>query len=146
MSDNLALKLLVAGIIGAVVGAAAAERYHFPTGLVYGGLNRPVSYRTGPIDPTMGSGRAEQPADNGPRIVYGVPQGWPEPGWGPAPPQPQPQGYYYRRPAPQRAEPRVPARLCYREFENWNFGTSGRYVRCAPGSAGRVYRRQREDG
>jgi hypothetical protein len=36
MADNLALKLLVAGIIGAVVGAAAADRYRSPAGLMYG--------------------------------------------------------------------------------------------------------------
>jgi hypothetical protein len=144
MSDNLALKLLVAGIIGAVVGAAAAERYHFPTGLVYGGFNRSPTYRTRPIDPMLGSGRA---ADEGPRIVYGAsppvevappPQEW----------EPQQPRYYYRRPEP-RSAPRLPptrTALCYREYENWNFGTSGRYYRCLPGSANRVYRGQRGDG
>jgi hypothetical protein len=141
MSDNLALKLLVAGIIGAVVGAAAAERYHFPTGLVYGGLNRPTDYRRPAIDPMMGAGRAaeQRPDDDGPRVVYGAAP----PEWAPTPPR----YYYYRRPV-QRPVPRAPARtaLCYREYENWNFGTSGRYYRCPPGSAARIYRQPRGDG
>jgi hypothetical protein len=140
MSDNLALKLLVAGIIGAVVGAAAAERYHFPTGLVYGGLNRPT-YRRAAIDPMLGSARAPEPRpdDDAPRIVYGVAP----PEWGPPPPS-----YYYEQ-RPARVVPRPsPARtaLCYREVENWNFAPSGRYYRCPPGSNNRVYRTPRGDG
>jgi hypothetical protein len=128
MADNLALKLLVAGIIGAVIGAAAAERYHFPTGLVYGGMNRPGAYRMGPaIDPLSGSGRAD--GEDGPRIVL-------EP----------PPDYYYPPPPPWYRPPRRLAprtAWCWREVEDWNFRTTGRFVRCPAGSAGR---RLRDDG
>ncbi len=124
MADNLALKLLVAGIVGAVIGAAAAERYHFPTGLVYGGLNQSPVYRTRPpIDPMYGSGRVER--EDG-AVIY-------EPEWRELPPPPR----YYRPPL------RGPARRtawCWREYEDWNFRTRGHYVRCSPGSASRVYR------
>jgi hypothetical protein len=131
MADNLALKLLVAGIIGAVVGAALAERYHFPTGLVYGGLNRPTTYRTRPpIDPTIGSGRADR--EEGPRIVIEeYPNGRdspPPPDWRDYPPP-------RYRPLPPRPAPRTA--WCWREFEDWNFRTTGRYVRCSPGSGRR---------
>jgi hypothetical protein len=124
MADNLALKLLVAGIIGAVVGAAAAERYHFPTGLVYGGMNRPTAYRTRPaIDPMIGSGRADR--EDGPRVLLEAPPDWrdypPPPPWYRTPP---------RRPAPRMA-------WCWREFEDWNFRTTGRFVRCPAGSGRR---------
>ena len=117
MADNLALKLLVAGIIGAVVGAALAERYHFPAGLVYGGLNGSTAYGTRPpIDPMIGSGRA--PIDDGPRLVWrgGPPDYWPD--W---PPPPR-----YR--APPRSAPRTA--MCWQEFEDWNFGKTGHYVPC----------------
>jgi hypothetical protein len=123
MADNLALKLLVAGIIGAVVGAALAERYHFPTGLVYGGLNRPTVYRPRPaIDPTIGSGRADR--EDGARIVIEE-----SPDWRDYPPPPR------YRPLPPRPAPRTA--WCWREFEDWNFRTTGRYVRCYPGSGRR---------
>ncbi len=113
MADNLALKLLVAGIIGAVVGAAAAERYHFPTGLVYGGINRPSAYRTRPaIDPMFGRGDRE----DGPRIAIE-----PTPDYYPPPPP-------RYRPLPQRPPPRTA--WCWREFEDWNFRPTGRFVRC----------------
>jgi hypothetical protein len=149
MSDNLALKLLVAGIIGAVVGAAAAERYHFPTGLVYGGLNRARPYERIAIDPMMGSGRVvtvePRPDDGGRRDVYGAP---PVEDGGSTPynyrAAPEPRYYYYRRPTPRAAPAR--SALCYREVENWNFAPSGRYYRCPPGSANRVYRPSRDDG
>lgn len=121
MADNLALKLLVAGIIGAVLGAAAAERYHFPTGLVYGGLN---SRTRPPIDPMIGSGRA--PIDDRPRLVLREPPDyWPD--WPPR---------RYR--APPRSAPRTA--MCWREFEDWNFGTTGHYVPC------RRSQRPRDDG
>jgi hypothetical protein len=136
VADNLALKLLVAGIIGAVVGAAAAERYHFPTGRVYGGFNRgpSVNYQTRPaIDPMIGSGRAERPGGgDGPRVVWGSPPPdyWPD--WRPPPPpRPPPRPWVRMRPRP--AAPRTA--LCWREFEDWNFGTTGHYVRCPPGGA-----------
>jgi hypothetical protein len=117
MADNLALKLLVAGIIGAVVGAAAAERYHFPTGLVYGGMNRPTAYRTRPaIDPTIGRGDRE----DGGRIVLEPP-----------PDYYYPPRYRYRELPPRRPAPRTA--WCWREFEDWNFRTTGRYVHCSPG-------------
>jgi len=118
MADNLALKLLVAGIIGAVVGAAAAERYHFPTGLVYGGMNRPTAYRTRPaIDPMIGSGRADR--EDGPILLEAPPDYYPPP--------------RYRAP-PRRPPPR--AAWCWREFEDWNFRTTRRFVRCPAGGAG----------
>ncbi len=129
MADNLALKLLVAGIIGAVIGAAAAERYHFPTGLVYGGVNRPSAYRTRPaIDPSSGSGRADrEDREDGPRIVL-------EP----------PPAYYYPPPPPRYRPPppRPRTAWCWREFEDWNFRTTGHFVRCPAGGTSRA----RDDG
>lgn len=123
MADNLALKLLVAGIIGAVVGAAAAERYHLPAGLVYGGFNRPTGYRTRhAIDPMIGSGRAVERPDDGRRLLR---RDWPD------------------GPPPRWRGTRSPKRtaLCWREYEDWDFGTTGHYVRCRPGgSGGRNYR------
>ena len=129
MADNLALKLLVAGIIGAVIGATAADRYRIPAGLVYGGLNRPpAAYGTRPaIDPTFGSGRAEGYGDDGPGV--GTPPDWPD--W------PQPSQLWQWRP-PTRSPARTA--LCWREFEDWDFSRTGRYVRCSPGSSGRSYR------
>jgi hypothetical protein len=126
MADNLALKLLVAGIIGAVVGAAASERFHFPTGLVYGGVNRPTSYRTRPaIDPTIGRGDRE---DDGARIVLEpYPDSLPPPPPRYAPPPPP----RYRMEPPRWPAPRTA--WCWREFEDWNFRTAGRFVRCSPG-------------
>jgi hypothetical protein len=131
MADNLALKLLVAGIIGAVIGAAAAERYNFPTGLVYGGINRPSVYRTRPaIDPLSGLGRADrEDREDGPRIVL------PPPDYYYPPPPPR------YRPPPRRLAPRTA--WCWREIEDWNFRTTGRFVRCPAGSAGQ---RARDDG
>jgi hypothetical protein len=107
MADNLALKLLVAGIIGAVVGAALAERYHFPTGLVYGGANRSSAY------PMFGSGRADE--EEGSRVVLEPPDYYP----------PSPPRYL---PAPRRPAPRTA--WCWREVEDWNFRTTGHFVRC----------------
>jgi hypothetical protein len=138
MADNLALKLLVAGIIGAVVGAAAAERYHFPTGLVYGGFNsRPptATYRTRPaIDPMIGSGRAERDRDDDDGAV--VVEREPYPTYAPPP--------RYRGPPPPPRRPAPPPRTawCWKESENWDFRTTGHYVRCPAGSA----RRSARDG
>src|SRR5262245_46425555 len=74
MADGLAMKLLIAGVIGAIVGAAAADRYHFPAASVYGfnkqsggGPSRP------PASPMVDSARAgEARADDSigrPRIM-----------------------------------------------------------------------------
>jgi hypothetical protein len=122
MADNLALKLLVAGIIGAVIGAAAEGRYH-PTGLVYGPFNNRSESRWLPIDPTMGSGNADG---------YWRPDrpaaGWredPAPGWNSPPPR-------YRTPA---RPPTSRTAWCWKEFEDWDFGTVGHYVPCTPPSA-----------
>jgi hypothetical protein len=130
MADNLAPMLLVAGIVGAVVGAAASERFHFPSGLVYGGIERPSPRLA--IDPRSGSGRADEvDREDGPsRLV----------------PEPPPPDYYpppsqWYRPPPRRPAPRMA--WCWREFEDWNFRTTGRYVRCPAGSVGR---RARDDG
>jgi hypothetical protein len=155
-SDNLALKLLVAGIIGAVIGAAAAERYHFPTGLVYGGWNRPTVYRARPpID--ANSGRADRPDSPDDDGVFDdrrpVPAAPPPTEW-----EPPPRRYLYsdrysdRYPDRQRPPPRVVrppasrAAWCWRQVEDWNFGTTRRLYRCSPNSAGRVYRAPRENG
>ncbi len=127
MADNLALKLLVAGIIGVVVGATAAERYHLPTGLVYGGFNRPTDRTRPAIDPMIGSGRGMERPDDAPRTLWRSPPDWPD--WPPPDPPPRWRGT------------RSPARtaLCWREYDDWD-GTAGYYVRCAPGSVGRNYR------
>lgn len=132
MADNLALKLLVAGIVGAVVGAAASERFRLPAGLVYGGFNRPTAYRTRPaIDPMIGSGRGMERPDDPPRTLWRVPPDWPD--WPPPDPPPRWRGT------------RSPTRtaLCWREYEDWDFGTTGHYVRCPPGG-GRNYRPRRD--
>jgi hypothetical protein len=145
MADNLALKLLVAGIVGAVIGAALAERYgFFPSGLV----NTPRPYRTTRrvIDPSSGSGRADlaeervacrhappcsewaevEEREDGRRVVL----------------EPPPDCCYppRYRPPPRRPVPRTT--WCWREFEDWNFRTTGHFVRCPADSAGR---RERDD-
>jgi hypothetical protein len=129
MADNLALKLLVAGIIGAVVGAAAAEKYHFPTGLVYGPFSsRPAPYGARPIDPVLGSGEAGE-MRGGPPVVV-VPEFLPE-----FPPEERPR---YR---PPRYPPvRTATAWCLQEYETWNFATARRWVPCRSGS-----RRFRDD-
>jgi hypothetical protein len=123
MADNLALKLLVAGIIGAVVGAAAAEKYHFPTGLVYGGFNsRPAPYGMRSIDPMTGSGDAGEERE---RVVV-------VPDW--------PTELPTSRPPRYRAPPRNPPEQtswCWQEYENWNFAMTGRWVPCQPGRRSR---------
>jgi hypothetical protein len=113
MADNLALKLLVAGVVGAVVGAAAEERYH-PTGLVYGPFNNRSEFRQIPIDPTMGSGNVDGYWPPAARWREDPPPGWDWP--------------RLRTPA------RPPSRItwCWREFEDWDFGTVGHYVPCNP--------------
>jgi hypothetical protein len=126
MADNLALKLLVAGIIGAVVGAAAAEKYHFPTGLVYGPFNsRPAPPYGRPIDPVIGSGDVGE-VRGGPRVVL-VPE---------FPPELPPERPRYR--APRNPPARATTAWCLQEYENWNFATAKRWVPCRPG--GRQFR------
>jgi hypothetical protein len=121
MADNLALKLLVAGIIGAVVGAAAAEKYHFPTGLVYGFNTRPspAYYGSRPIGPELGAGEAEGDPRGGPppRVVL-VPD-LPD-----APPRYRQQ---LRNPPVART-----TTLCWEPHESWNFAMGGRWVPCQP--------------
>jgi hypothetical protein len=118
MTDNLPLKLLVAGIVGAVVGAAAADRFH-PSGLLYGPFNsRPSTYRPRlPIDPTMGSGNVDR---------YGAADDRPEVGWR----QPPPPEWVWRPPR-YRPPAKPPARSawCWEEYDEWDFG---HYVRCTP--------------
>jgi hypothetical protein len=121
MADNLALKLLVAGIIGAVVGAAAADRYRSPTGLMYG-FNRPwTAGIRGPAD----SGRAPEELSRAPWTA-------PPPDW----------DWRWRQARP-RPSPGPRVALCWRPYdEDWNFRSRGRWVRCPPGVGGR----DRSDG
>jgi hypothetical protein len=129
MADNLALKLLVAGIIGAVVGAAAAEKYHFPTGLVYGFSTRPTPYYGNnygtrpPIGAEIGAGEAGE-GRPGARVVL-------VPDWQDGPPPSAPR---YR---PQPHQPQRTTTLCWQPYENWNFAMSGRWVPCQPGRRSR---------
>jgi hypothetical protein len=117
MADNLALKLLVAGIIGAVIGAAAADRYRLPSGLMYG-FNRPwTTTSRGAADARS----IERPDDSG-RSSYS-PDYWPD--WGPS------QRWRQVRPRPG---PRIA--MCWRDYEDWNFRARGRWVRCPPGVGG----------
>src|SRR5258708_33401720 len=59
MADNLAMKLLIAGIIGAIVGAATADRYHFSAGSVYGFKRQSESGQSRPpVNPMIASARA----------------------------------------------------------------------------------------
>lgn len=118
MADNLALKLLVAGIIGAVVGAALADRYRLPAGLMYG-FNRPwTTTSRRPAD----LARAPDRYDDVSRAPWtSAPSEYPD--WGPPP------RYRYRPVRP--SGPRIA--LCWREYEDWNYRTRGRWVRCPPG-------------
>jgi hypothetical protein len=116
MADNLALKLLVAGIVGAVVGASASERFRLPAGLVYGGFSKPTT------------GRGMERPDDPPRTLWRSPPDWPD--WPSPDPQPRWRG--------TRSQTRTA--LCWREYEDWDFGTTGYYVRCPPGGGGRNYR------
>jgi hypothetical protein len=123
MADNLALKLLVAGIIGAVVGAAAADRYRLPAGLMYG-FNRPWTTTSRGAD----SGRAPERFSGEESRRYGAPPPdyWPD--WGPSQER-------WRRVRPS-GPPRVA--MCWRPYEDWRDfdGARGRWVRCPPGVAG----------
>src|SRR5579864_122951 len=126
MADNLALKLLVAGIIGAVVGAAAADRYRLPSGLMYG-FNRPWTTTSRGAPDSVRPG--ERYDDYYRR--WSSPPDWPD--WGPS------QRWRQVRPGPS---PRIA--MCWREYEDWNFGTRGRWVRCPPGVGGRDYGPRRD--
>src|SRR5579883_569289 len=133
MADNLAMKLLIAGVIGAIVGAAASDRYHFPAGLVYG-FNTPSGSRQSrpPASPMISSAKAgEVRADetiSPPRMMRSAQSGGTEAGRS-RPPQwraPRPGGYGR-------------AAICWREYEDPDFGTFGYFVRCA-GAGGRNHR------
>ncbi len=134
MADNLALKLLVAGVIGAVLGVAATDRNRFPTGLVYGGFNNgPPPGGRPPIDPRIGDGSVYGPFD-GPPPGGLLRRPWPDwsrdGGYGPpgGPPRYPPPGQY-------RGVMRAPDHMarCWMEAEDWDFAVTGRYVPCPPG-------------
>jgi hypothetical protein len=122
MADNLALKLLIAGVIGAVVGAAAADRYHMPAGAVYG-VGKPMSSQR--VRPSAGPAvnSAEKVADDSigpPRIMRSFPSDRLEAG----PNRPT------RWRAPARAGRSARTAICWREYEDLGFGTVGYFVRC----------------
>jgi hypothetical protein len=125
MADNLALKLLVAGIIGAVVGAAAADRWRLPAGMMYG-FNRPWTTTSRGAADGRGGG-PERPPEDSSRRFGGPPDyywpDWPPPRWQQARP---------------RSGPRIA--LCWREGDD--FRGRGRWVRCPPG----VGSSRRDDG
>jgi hypothetical protein len=131
MADNLALKLLIAGVIGAVVGAAAADRYHLPAGATYG-VGKPLSSQgrwpsSGPtVNPTKSVEKLADDSVAPPHVMRSSPSERPEAG---------PNGAARLR-APAR--PSGPARtaICWREYEDLDFGTVGYFVRCT-GAGGR---------
>src|SRR5215470_3584608 len=137
MADNQAMKLLIAGVIGAIVGAAAADRYHFPAGSVYG-FNKQSGSRPSrpPASPMIGTAKAaEARADDSigppPRTTRSAAPAWPAwPEGGPGGPS-QWRG----------ARPGVYGRtaMCWREYEDPDFGVTGHFVRCA-GTGGRNHR------
>lgn len=112
MADNMALKLLIAGVVGAVIGAAVvSDRFH-PEGVLHSGFARgPWLYRSWQHDPAAddGDGRPER-ADS-----------WEN--WDDWEQQPPPAQHYRARSRPTRA-------TCWREVENWDFGTVRRPVPC----------------
>jgi hypothetical protein len=131
MADNLAMKLLIAGIIGAIVGAATADRYRFPAGSVYGFKNPSESGRSRPpVNPVIASAKAvEARADDSTGSSGIIRSASPDrPEAGPSgPPQwrgPRPTGY--RR-----------AAMCCREYEDPDFGPTGYFVHCAGGRSHR---------
>ena len=131
MADNLAMKLLIAGIIGAIVGAATADRYRFPAGSVYGFKNQSESGQSRPpVNPMIASAKAgEARTDDSispSRIMRSASPDRPEVGPG-GPPQwrgARPTGY--RR-----------AAMCWREYEDPDFGPAGYFVHCAGGRSHR---------
>jgi hypothetical protein len=120
MADNQALKLLMAGIVGAVIGAAASDRYHFPAGSVFGSKQTGSQQRSRAPALINSASAGERPADDPPRIMRSAPRSWPD--WPEAGGPPRWRG--------ARASGSRPA-LCWREYEDWNFGTVGHYVRCS---------------
>jgi hypothetical protein len=132
MADNLPLKLLIAGVIGAVVGAAAADRYYLPAGAAYG-LGKPMSRVRPSSGLTVNSEKSgEKLAANStepPHVMRGVLSERPETG---------PNAPVRRRAS---ARPRGFARtgICWREYVDLNFGRVGYFVRCT-GADGRNHR------
>jgi hypothetical protein len=125
MADNLAMKLLIAGVIGAIVGAATADRYHFPAGSVYGFKNQSESRQSRPpANPVIASARAgEARTDDSigkARVMRTAPPDRTEVGSS-GPPQTRgtkPSGYGR-------------AAMCWREYEDPDFGPTGYFVPCA---------------
>jgi hypothetical protein len=133
MADNLALKLLIAGVIGAVVGAASADRFHLPTGVVYG-FAKPISSQKGrpSSSPTVNAAKSDEKltdASAGPNVMQSVASGRTEA-------EPNKPGRWHAS-----ARPRGSARsaICWREYTDLNFGTVGYFVRCT-GAGGRNHR------
>jgi hypothetical protein len=122
MADNLALKLLVAGIIGAVIGAAAAGKYHFSTG-PFGDYRPNSPYGRQPIDPDLAAGDVVEE----PRWRVVVVPDWRD--LRDLPDLPLPGPPRYRRP-PQRAPSET--MLCWQPYQEWNFAMTGRWVACQP--------------
>jgi hypothetical protein len=125
MADNLAMKLLIAGVIGAIVGAATADRYHFPAGSVYGFKKQSESRQSrSPSNPVIASARAaEARTDDSigpPRATRTTPPDRPEVGLS-GPPQSRgtkPSGYGR-------------AAMCWREYEDPDFGPTGYFAPCS---------------
>jgi len=125
MADNLTVKLLIAGVIGAVVGAATADRYHFPAGSVYGFKQSGSRTSQPPANPVIASARAEARTDDSigqPRATRSASADRPEVGSS-GPPQSRgtkPSGYGR-------------AAMCWREYEDPDFGMTGYFVPCTGG-------------
>ena len=126
MADNLAMKLLIAGIVGAVVGAATADRYRFPAGSVYGFKNQSESGQSRtPTNPVIASARAGEArtgdSASPPRVMRTAPPDRPEVGPSGSPPS---------RGAKPSAGYR-PVAMCWREYDDPDFGPTSYFVRCA---------------
>jgi hypothetical protein len=123
MADNLTVKLLIAGVVGAIVGAATADRYHFPAGSVYG--FKQTGNRTSqlPANPMIASAKAgEARTDDSighPRIMRSASADRPEVG-----PSGPPQSRGIRPSGYGRAA------MCWREYDDPDFGMTGYYVPC----------------
>ena len=106
MADSMALKLLIAGVVGAVIGAAVAQRYH-PEDLFPSGFDSPWLYRSwhGPV------------ADDD--------------DWRPGPGDREDWDWDRDQPQRYRPRPKPPVHTtCWRETEDWDFGTIRRPVPC----------------
>lgn len=113
-ADNQALKLLVAGIVGAVVGAAAAEHYH----------------RTGPFQPQSGQASWMYRSWNAPasddahwRAAQEERDDWDD--WDDFGTPPRSRS----RAAKLQGQPQVHG-TCWKDVENWDFETVRRPVPC----------------